>query len=186
MHRATLETADGFFLASFTDRGLASLQFPGQFDLSIELSPRPLSRDVPEALAKWVESTSIALHEALPGHTPAELPPFDWTGRTEFQRAVWSAMLRIRPGSTRTYTELAMDAGHPKALRAVGSACGANPIPVLVPCHRVLASGGGIGGFSAGLEWKRLLLAREGVQILNDRSRATLEPELNFAEPPSR
>ena len=66
-------------------------------------------------------------------------------------------------GRTASYGDLARDIGRPKAFRAVGGACGANPIPVLIPCHRALAANGRLGGFSGGLEWKRTLLAAEGV-----------------------
>ena len=74
-------------------------------------------------------------------------------------------MLKLGPGETKSYGEIAEAIGKPKAVRAVGGACGANPIPVLVPCHRVLAANRKIGGFSGGLEWKRRLLEREGVKI---------------------
>ena len=82
---------------------------------------------------------------------------------TEFQQRVWSALKEIPSGETRSYGEVAASIRSPKATRAVGSACGANPIPVLIPCHRVLASGGRLGGFSGGLDWKRRLLMVEGV-----------------------
>src|SRR5205807_6059960 len=72
------------------------------------------------------------------------------------------AMLRIAFGETRSYGELAQAIGKPKAVRAVGGACGANPIPVIVPCHRVLAANQKLGGFSAGLHWKLKLLGIEG------------------------
>lgn len=75
-------------------------------------------------------------------------------------------MLKIKLGRTQSYGEIAKAIGKPKAVRAVGGACGANPIPLLVPCHRVLAANKKIGGFSSGLDWKRKLLAREGI-ILN-------------------
>jgi len=74
-------------------------------------------------------------------------------------------MLKISAGKTKSYGEVATAIGNPKAVRAVGGACGANPIPVLVPCHRILAANKKIGGFSGGLDWKRKLLAREKVQI---------------------
>lgn len=84
---------------------------------------------------------------------------------TPFQRAVWSALLNIPRGQTRTYGEIAAVIGQPKAMRAVGTACGANPIPLWIPCHRVVAKNG-LGGFGAGLPWKKLLLEMEGaVQI---------------------
>ena len=107
--------------------------------------------------------TAAALKEALSGRAPKLLPPLDFSAGTVFQRRVWTALRRIRPGQTRTYRQIAGAAGKPKATRAAGGACGANPIPVLVPCHRVLASDGGLGGFSGGLNWKRRLLALEGV-----------------------
>lgn len=74
-------------------------------------------------------------------------------------------MKKIKPGNTRSYGEIARSIGKPKAVRAVGGACGANPIPVLIPCHRVLAANRKIGGFSGGLEWKEKLLTREGVNL---------------------
>lgn len=74
-------------------------------------------------------------------------------------------MLQIKLGETQSYGEIATSLGNPKAVRAVGGACGANPIPLLIPCHRVLAANHKIGGFSGGLEWKRKLLAREKVNL---------------------
>lgn len=85
-------------------------------------------------------------------------------GGTPFQRAVWAALRRVPRGRIVTYGELAALAGRPAAARAVGAACGANPVPLIVPCHRVLAAGGGIGGFGGGLELKRALLEREGIR----------------------
>ena len=82
---------------------------------------------------------------------------------TEFQRSVWREIEKIPFGKTKTYLEIAKAIGKPGASRAVGSACGANPLPLLVPCHRVLASNGGLGGFSGGLDIKKKLLRMEGV-----------------------
>lgn len=89
--------------------------------------------------------------------------PLDLQG-TPFQQAVWKALQGIPAGSVWTYGQLAQHLGHPRAARAVGSACGANPVPFLVPCHRVVASNGGLGGFGLGLSVKRTLLEREGVR----------------------
>ncbi|MGE3623313.1 MAG: methylated-DNA--[protein]-cysteine S-methyltransferase [Bdellovibrionales bacterium] len=80
---------------------------------------------------------------------------------TKFQHAVWKELIRVPRGSTISYGELARRIKMPKAMRAVGNAMGANPIPLLVPCHRVIATGGGIGGFGSGLDLKRRLLAAE-------------------------
>ena len=97
----------------------------------------------------------------MAGLEPSDLPPLDLSAGTEFQKEVWRALLKIRMGETMSYGEVARAIGKPKALRAVGGACGANPIPVFVPCHRVLAANNKLGGFSSGLQWKRRLLEIE-------------------------
>jgi methylated-DNA-[protein]-cysteine S-methyltransferase len=86
----------------------------------------------------------------------------DFSGATGFQREVWRAACRIPYGETRSYGWLSVEAGRPGSARAVGQALGRNPLPVIVPCHRVLAHDGSLGGFSGGLEMKRLLLCLEG------------------------
>ena len=80
---------------------------------------------------------------------------------TEFQQQAWAAMCSIRYGSTLSYAQQAKAIGKPKAVRAVGSANGANPVPIIVPCHRVIASDGSLGGYALGLAMKRYLLALE-------------------------
>ena len=82
-----------------------------------------------------------------------------------FQRQVWNSLRKIARGRTKSYGEIARAVGKPKAVRSVGGACGANPIPVLIPCHRVVAANKKLGGFSGGLNWKRELLAREGKNL---------------------
>jgi O-6-methylguanine DNA methyltransferase len=101
------------------------------------------------------------LKRALAGRAPKILPPLDLSAGTAFQQRVWNQLVKIPRGETRSYGELAQAVRNPRAARAVGSACGANPIPVLIPCHRVLAKGKHLGGYSGGLEWKRKLLWRE-------------------------
>ena len=86
--------------------------------------------------------------------------PLDLRG-TAFQQAVWGALCAIPAGETRSYAELAVAAGKPKAVRAAGSANGANPVAVLVPCHRVIRTDGGIGGYAYGTAIKQELLRRE-------------------------
>ena len=90
------------------------------------------------------------------------LPSLGKLEGTAFQQAVWRAIARIPFGETQTYGELACAVGRPGACRAVANACGQNPVPLFIPCHRVVAATGKIGGFSAGLPWKTLLLASEG------------------------
>lgn len=84
---------------------------------------------------------------------------------TEFQQLVWAALQRIPYGETRSYADIAREIGRPAAVRAVGAANGANPIPIVIPCHRVVASDGGLGGYGGGLARKRWLLAHEGAVL---------------------
>lgn len=93
--------------------------------------------------------------------------PLDPAG-TPFQRRVWAETARIPYGQTITYAELARRIGRPGAARAVGQALGANPLPILIPCHRVIASDGRIGGYTGGPHRKRWLLHREGVRVADE------------------
>jgi methylated-DNA-[protein]-cysteine S-methyltransferase len=87
-------------------------------------------------------------------------------GGTDFQRRTWAALRRIPAGVAWTYADLARQVGRPAAVRAVGQANGANPVALVQPCHRVIASGGGLGGYAGGLERKSWLLAHEGAGLL--------------------
>ena len=89
--------------------------------------------------------------------------PLDWQLSDGFQLRVQRAIAAIPYGETRNYTEMATSAGNERAVRAAGTACGRNPIPLVVPCHRVLRSSGGLGGYGGGLPMKRALLELEGV-----------------------
>lgn len=80
---------------------------------------------------------------------------------TDMQQKVWHELWKVPYGQTISYTELAARSGYPKAMRAVGSACGKNPVPIIVPCHRIVAKDGGLGGFAWGLPVKQRLLALE-------------------------
>lgn len=86
------------------------------------------------------------------------------TGGTAFQRRVWSMLRSIPAGTTLSYAELATKIGAPTAMRAVGSACGANPVGIIVPCHRIVRTDGSLGGYAGGLDRKRALLEHEGVR----------------------
>jgi methylated-DNA-[protein]-cysteine S-methyltransferase len=85
----------------------------------------------------------------------------DWTGTTHFQHMVWQAARRIPYGATQSYQWLASQIGKPGAARAVGQALGENPLPVIIPCHRLVSSDGSLGGFTGGIEMKKLLLKLE-------------------------
>ena len=164
-----IETTEGTFRAWFSDKGLAALSFP---------NGRTARDDDANVPAAWKRQTADALNAILRGEQPKQLPPLDFSRGTEFQQKVWKALLTIGVGKTRSYSEIAHAVGAPGAARAVGGACGANPIPVLVPCHRVLAANQRLGGFSAGLKWKRLLLEREGVQQAGIQFRLAGEEQL--------
>lgn len=158
-----VKTPDGEFAACYTEAGLAGIGFPQ----ARRAVPRSFKKSyVPAKILRWHRMTGAALGRVLAGRGAGKLPPLDWTGGTEFQKAVWRELQKIPPGKTKSYGEVAQAIGRPKAVRAVGGACGANPVPVLIPCHRVLAANKRLGGFSGGLAWKRRLLAREGISFL--------------------
>lgn len=162
-------TAHGEFTASYSLFGLSELSFPKT--TSALRKRRSIPPDALQQISVWHRLTTKALKAALTGREPLELPPLDIITGTDFQRQVWRAMQKIPWGQTSSYGGLARAIGRPKAVRAVGGACGANPIPVFIPCHRVLASGGRIGGFSSGLDWKRTLLTMEGVEMKTSNSK---------------
>ncbi|TFE00790.1 methylated-DNA--[protein]-cysteine S-methyltransferase [Jeotgalibacillus sp. R-1-5s-1] len=87
---------------------------------------------------------------------------------TPFQEEVWQALRDIPFGETRSYADIAEVIGRPKAVRAVGGAVGANPVLITIPCHRVIAKDGSIGGFSSGLDLKRVLMRIEGIQLVKN------------------
>ena len=157
-------TPDGEFRASYSENGLVELSFPQLGRRSGRATKKEI---IPARIRSWHRTTEAALKNILAGRTPKIFPPLDLAG-TDFQKKVWQALQKISLGKTQSYGAIAAAIGRPKAVRAVGGACGANPIPVLIPCHRVLAANGKIGGFSGGLDWKRRLLAREGIRLQNN------------------
>ena len=154
-------TEAGIFLARYTVYGLASLSFPDPKNPHAT----PVSEKPSPAQQHWHKRTTEAVLRTLAGEPVLSLPPLDLEGHTEFQRSVWKVLLQIAPGKTLSYTEVATRVGRPKGARAAGQACGSNPIPVVIPCHRVLAADRKIGGFSGGIDWKVELLRREGVLL---------------------
>jgi len=145
------------FLAS-TEKGVCRLEIGGDEAAFVrELKERfgnEVFRDY------WFKTKAICqVEEYLAGERREFRLPLDIRG-TEFQRKVWKAMRQIPYGQVKSYGELARQAGHPGAARAVGSACGANPLPIIVPCHRVVGSHG-LGGYGYGLKLKKWLLRLE-------------------------
>lgn len=154
-----IPTQDGEFLAWYSEKGLCRLQFPSQTKRD---KPNLSEAPVPVNVHRWHKAAVKALARALAGQAEQKLPPLDLSAGTDFQQRVWAVLRQIKPGRTWSYGQVAQAVGNPSAVRAVGGACGANPIPVLVPCHRVVTANQGLGGFSGGLNWKRALLKREG------------------------
>jgi len=99
----------------------------------------------------------------------ADLDWIDLSGATDFERRVYGELLGIGFGGLITYGELGRRSGFPGAARAVGRAMGRNPVPIFIPCHRVVRSDWGLGGFGAGIEWKERLLTHEGWTVAGDR-----------------
>lgn len=163
---ATVDTPFGPLLVAATPRGLVKVSFPHVYDseetleeLATKISPRVLEApgrldDVRRQLDRYFEGE---LHEF-------DLR-LDWQLTDGFRKRAQRAIARIPYGKTRSYTEIARSAGNERAVRAAGTACGANPIPIVVPCHRVLRSGGALGGYGGGLPMKEALLRLEGVEI---------------------
>jgi len=157
----SIPTPDGVFVAHYSDKGLCGLEFPSGKNKTEIQSDADAS---PRQIQLWHSATVKALKQVLSGKTPEKLPPLDLSSGTNFQQQVWRALLKISSVKTLSYGQVAEAIGNPKAVRAVGGACGANPIPILVPCHRVLAAHQRLGGFSSDPNWKRTLLTRERVQ----------------------
>lgn len=113
-----------------------------------------------EVLDAGSDAYSSYVFDLFAGAAP-QRPSIGHLSGTPFQVRVWQGLMTIPTGETRTYRELAAVIGCPQAVRAVANACGRNPAPLFVPCHRVIRTDGTLGGFSSGLAWKRLLLAAE-------------------------
>lgn len=154
---AVAQSSLGPVLVAATDKGLCRIAFDENEDDLRARFPhaRIMAKDAQfDALVSEV----VALVDN-PARSSAHLP-IDAHG-TAFQQAVWQALRAIPAGETRTYAQIASAAGRPQAVRAAGTACGDNALAVLIPCHRVLRSDGGLGGYAYGLERKKALLARE-------------------------
>lgn len=157
-----IDSPIGELLLAATPRGLVRVSFPDEDEdvtlarLATRISPRVLER--PERL----DRARRELEEYFEGRRRGFDLPVDWQLTAGFRRRVLEATARIPFGQTATYTQMAAAAGSPRAHRAAGSALGSNPLPVVVPCHRVLRLGGALGGYGGGLEVKEKLLRLEG------------------------
>jgi methylated-DNA-[protein]-cysteine S-methyltransferase len=163
---ATLDSPFGPLLLAATPRGLVRLAYldsAGDEDSVLEQLAAKVSPRILAAPSK-LDEPRRELDQYFAGARPHFDIPLDWQLTQGFGRRVLEATVRIPFGSSSTYQRVATEAGSPRASRAAGNALGANPLPIIVPCHRVLHSTGGLGGYTGGLERKRLLLAIESGQ----------------------
>jgi len=154
-------TQAGWVGLLFSTRGLRALAYPRP---SEEEALANLQERWPDA--SFEESAAEGLKEQLQRYYTGEPVTFaaklDLEGYTPFERRVWAATSRIPYGQTRPYSWVAKEVGSPRAYRAVGAALAKNPIPIIIPCHRVLRKDGTLGGYGGGLDMKRGLLEMEG------------------------
>jgi AraC family transcriptional regulator of adaptative response/methylated-DNA-[protein]-cysteine methyltransferase len=153
----------GYVGIAMSERGLCALAFGDSAKVAREAVqsrfPKAELRDAPAQL-----HGALARVVALVEEPSAALDlPLDIRG-TAFQERVWQALRKIPAGSTRSYSEVATSIGKPTAQRAVAQACGANKIALAIPCHRVVASDGGVGGYAFGVKRKKVLLAKEAAE----------------------
>ncbi|TCN41597.1 methylated-DNA-[protein]-cysteine S-methyltransferase [Rhodococcus sp. SMB37] len=169
---ALFDTALGRCAVVWREDGVAGFQLPESSDAATTTRLRDLFPDAapirPGPLARRVIDGVTALLGGEPD--PLTDVDLDLTGLPDFDRRVYAVTRAIEPGRTRTYGDVAAAIGSPGSAQAVGQALGRNPIPILVPCHRVLAAHGALGGFSAsgGTVTKRALLAAEGTPGFDD------------------
>jgi len=153
---AVVESSLGPMLVAATEKGICRLSFGRGREELERLFPNAELIKGGEDFAALVQRVVAAVDDPASGRDI----PVDVRG-TAFQERVWQELRRIPPGETRSYAEIAAAAGNPNAVRAAGSANGANHVPVLIPCHCVIRSDGSLGGYAYGLDIKRKLLARE-------------------------
>jgi O-6-methylguanine DNA methyltransferase len=155
-----VDTAFGYVGIAVTEKGISAVTLPcdteeesiislgeksGNADMNSELLP-----DLVDRLINYFNGEKVSFPDEL-----------DFKSASEFQKRVWQAARRIPYGETRSYLWVATQAGNPRASRAAGRALGRNPLPIIIPCHRVIAGNGGMGGFTGGVEMKMRLLALE-------------------------
>lgn len=163
VRHAVVPTAIGPVLLAATDKGLCALRMlPTEEDAARSLRDLRASRPEAEFRADPAGLRELArkVREVVAGSLPASAIPLDVEG-TDLQKAVWRRLVKLPWGKTVSYAQLARMVGHPRAVRGVASACARNPVGFVVPCHRVVRTGGGLGGYYWGLDRKRWLLERE-------------------------
>ena len=164
MTTAIVKTGLGWIGLAATVRGVSTVVLPKPTRQAVEKALR--DQGTKEAGAEChLQTARAAIVAYLNGQARTFDLPLDIEGKTSFQRKVWAVLQTIPYGRVRSYGWVARKIGKPRAARAVGAACGANPVPLLVPCHRVVAGDGSMGGFSGGLPTKKRLLRLEGIRL---------------------
>lgn len=166
VHYAVIDGPAGRLVAARTATGLARLAYEddnGGLDAILDALAGRLSPRILEAPAR-LDDVRRELDEYFERRRSAFDIPIDWALVGPFGQRILRATAQIPFGETRSYAQVAAAAGSPNGSRAAGNALGSNPIPIIVPCHRVLRSGGALGGYTGGLHRKRLLLRTEGVE----------------------
>ncbi|WP_448665211.1 bifunctional DNA-binding transcriptional regulator/O6-methylguanine-DNA methyltransferase Ada [Sphingomonas sp. CJ20] len=153
------ETSLGPLLVAATDKGLCRVAFDED---SLQLARRFPAAEIVAGGSALAELAARVVAEVETPGRDTDLP-VDVQG-TAFQEAVWQALRAIPAGESRSYAQLAAEAGAPRAVRAAGTACGANPVSIIIPCHRAQRSDGSMGGYAYGIDRKRVLRRREGVE----------------------
>jgi methylated-DNA-[protein]-cysteine S-methyltransferase len=164
---ALVDSPVGRLVAASTPTGLVKLayeDFSGGVDAVLETLARRLSPRILEVPAR-LDAVRRELDEYFAGRRHEFDLPIDWSLYSPFGRRVLEATARIPFGRTATYGEVAAQAGNPRASRAAGRALGANAIPIVVPCHRVIGSSGRLTGYTGGLHRKEALLRLEGIKF---------------------
>ena len=163
---ATVDSPFGPLLVATTRRGLVKVSFPTVYDTEETLAGAGVADLAARARgAGRLDDVRRQLDLYFEGRLHEFDLPLDWQLSKGFRKRAQQAIARIPYGRTRSYTRSPRSAGNERAVRAAGTACGANPIPIVVPCHRVLRSGGALGGYGGGLPMKEALLELEGVEI---------------------
>lgn len=167
LYSSTMTSAVGPLFLAASERGLVALEFDRRLPGQQTIRPNPRDLRIEHATLKFEESASrmrpylCELEEYFAGERRQFSFPLDLRG-TDFQLACWHALIAIPYGETRTYADIARAVGRPQGFRAVGMANNRNPIAIVVPCHRVIASDGTLCGYGGGLDVKKKLLALEG------------------------
>jgi methylated-DNA-[protein]-cysteine S-methyltransferase len=158
---AELDSPIGPLAVAGTTRGLVRLSYAPAEEIAEELAVK-LSPRVIRSPAK-LDDVRRELDEYFEGKRTEFDVPVDWSLSRGFFRRVLERTARIRYGQVGTYAQVAKEAGSPRAVRAAGNALNANPVPIVVPCHRILRTGGDLGGYGGGVDRKEFLLKLEGV-----------------------